>query len=261
MVLSVKGLVKSYRKRRAVDDVSFQVGKGQIFALLGPNGAGKTTTIKCILGLRKPDAGEISIEGSYSYLPEQKELYRYMTVEKMVRTSESISRSFDARKAFDLLEEFQIPLKEKIANLSHGMNTLAYLSLILAEDVDLYLMDEPTWGLDPLMRSKVIEMIRKLPQDGKSVLYTSHILSEVEKVADVVAIMVKGKIVEMDSLDNLKEKYVACVVPKGQKIDGYLYRSMESEDVYVVQKDKAAGQVQPADFEMIFEALARGVKR
>jgi len=169
MVLSVKNLVKSYRNKRAVDGVSFDVGKGQIFALLGPNGAGKTTTIKCVLGLRKADSGEITINGSYSYLPEQKEMYRYLTVEKMVRTNERISRSFDAKRALDLLEEFQIPLKEKIANLSHGMNTLAYLSLVLAEDVDLYLMDEPTWGLDPLMRNKVLDLIRTIPQKGKSV--------------------------------------------------------------------------------------------
>jgi len=260
MVLSVKNLVKSYRNKRAVDDVSFDVEKGQIFALLGPNGAGKTTTIKCILGLRKPDSGEITINGSYSYLPEQKELYRYMTVERIVQTNEKISRMFNAKKAFELLEEFQIPLKEKIANLSHGMKTLAYLSLVLAEDVGLYLMDEPTWGLDPLMRNRVLELVRTMPQSGKSVLYTSHILSEVEKIADIVAIMVKGRIVEMDNLDNLKEKYVACVVPKGEKLNGYLYRSTKEEDVYIVKRSEANGKIQPADFDMIFEALVKGVK-
>jgi ABC-2 type transport system ATP-binding protein len=260
MVLSVKNLVKSYRNKRAVDGVSFDVGKGQIFSLLGPNGAGKTTTIKCVLGLRKADSGEITINGSYSYLPEQKELYRYLTVEKMVHTNERINRRFDAKRALDLLEEFQIPLKEKIANLSHGMNTLAYLSLVLAEDVDLYLMDEPTWGLDPLMRNKVLDLIRTIPQKGKSVFYTSHILSEVEKIADIVAIMVKGRIVEMDNLDDLKEKYVACVVPKGQRLNGYLYRSTKDEDIYVVKRSEANGKIQPADFDMIFEALVKGVK-
>ncbi|WP_448535489.1 ABC transporter ATP-binding protein [Pseudothermotoga sp.] len=260
MVLSVKNLVKSYRNKRAVEGVSFDVEKGQIFALLGPNGAGKTTTIKCILGLRKADSGEITINGSYSYLPEQKELYRYMTVERIVQTNEKMSRMFNAKKAFELLEEFQIPLKEKIANLSHGMNTLAYLSLVFAEDVDLYLMDEPTWGLDPLMRNRVLELVRTMPQSGKSVLYTSHILSEVEKIADIVAIMVKGRIVEMDNLDNLKEKYVACVVPKGEKLNGYLYRSTKEEDVYIVKRSEANGKIQPADFDMIFEALVKGVK-
>ncbi|HBT38722.1 MAG: ABC transporter ATP-binding protein [Pseudothermotoga sp.] len=260
MVLSVKNLVKSYRNKRAVDGVSFDVEKGQIFALLGPNGAGKTTTIKCILGFRKADSGEITINGSYSYLPEQKELYRYMTVERMVQTNEKISRMFNPKKAFELLEEFQIPLKEKIANLSHGMKTLAYLSLVLAEDVDLYLMDEPTWGLDPLMRNRVLELVRTIPQSGKSVFYTSHILSEVERIADVVAIMVKGRIVEMDNLDNLKEKYVACVVPRGEKLNGYLYKSTKEEDVYIVKKSEANGKIQPADFDMIFEALVKGVK-
>lgn len=178
----------------------------------------------------------------------------------MVHTNERINRRFDAKRALDLLEEFQIPLKEKIANLSHGMNTLAYLSLVLAEDVDLYLMDEPTWGLDPLMRNKVLDLIRTIPQNGKSVFYTSHILSEVEKIADIVAIMVKGRIVEMDNLDDLKEKYVACVVPKGQRLNGYLYRSTKDEDIYVVKRSEANGKIQPADFDMIFEALVKGVK-
>lgn len=260
MILSVKDLVKSYRNKRAVDGVSFEIQKGEIFALLGPNGAGKTTTIKCILGLRKPDSGSISLNGSFSYLPEQKELYRYMTVERMVKTAEQITDNFDTKKALSLLEEFRIPLKEKIANLSHGMATLTYLSIILSQKADLYLMDEPTWGLDPIMRNRVLEMIRSLSSDGRSVLYTSHILSEVERVADTVAIMVSGKIVELDNLDNLKEKYVLCVVPKGTNVKGYLYKSTKSEDVYLVRKEEAAGETQPASFDIIFEALVRGVR-
>lgn len=260
MVLSVKNLTKSYKNKRAVNGVSFEVKKGEIFALLGPNGAGKTTTMKCILGLRKPDSGSILLSGSFSYLPEQKELYRYTTVEKMVKITQQITKDFDAEKAFSLLKEFQIPLKEKIANLSHGMTTLTYLSLVLAQRAELYLLDEPTWGLDPLMRNRVLEMIRGLSADGRSVLYTSHILSEVERVADTVAIMVSGRIVELDNLDDLKEKYTLCVVPKGEKVSGYLYKSTESEDVYLVKKEEAKGETQPASFDIIFEALVKGVK-
>ncbi len=260
MVLTVENLQKSYGKHKAVDDISFQLDKGQIFAIVGPNGAGKTTTIKCILGFRKPDSGRIDLNGSFAYLPETKELYRHLTIEKMLQITAAITKNFDRQKAKDLLEEFQIPMKEKIANLSHGMLTQVYLSIVLAQDADVYLLDEPTWGLDPLMRNKILEKIRQLSYSTKSVLYTSHILSEVEKIADTVAIMVKGKIVEMDELDNLKEKYVLCIVPSGESVDGFLYKKIDKEDIYLVRKEAAGGKTEPATFDAIFEAIVKGVK-
>ncbi|MGJ8455397.1 ABC transporter ATP-binding protein [Pseudothermotoga sp. U03pept] len=260
MILKVEGLKKTYKQNRAVDNVSFQVEESSIFALLGPNGAGKTTTIKCILNLRKADSGKILLNGSFAYLPETKELYRYLTVEKMVEVSSSVTQNFEKNKCIELLDEFQIPLREKIANLSHGMLTQTYMALVLSQKADIYFMDEPTWGLDPIMRNRILELIRALTYDGRTVFYTSHILAEVEKVADVVAIMVKGKIAEVDSLDNLKEKYVLCVVPKGEKIDGFHYKSTENEDIYVARKESAKGVVEPANFDAIFESIVKGVK-
>lgn len=260
MVLKVEGLSKSYKDKKAVDNISFEVEKGCIFALLGPNGAGKTTTIKCILGLRKPDSGKITLNGSFAYLPETKELYRYLTVEKMVEISSMITENFDKQSAFQILSDFQIPLKEKIANLSHGMLTQTYMALVLSQKAEIYFMDEPTWGLDPIMRNKILELIRRLSYNSSTVFYTSHILAEVEKIADIVAVMVKGKIVEMDHLDDLKEKYVLCVVPKGEKLNGYHYKSTEDEDVYVVKKEFAQGSIEPATFEVIFEAIVKGVE-
>lgn len=260
MILKVEKLAKTYNQNRAVDGVSFEVEEGSIFALLGPNGAGKTTTIKCILGLRKPDSGKITLNGSFSYLPETKELYRYLTVEKMVEVASLITKNFDKNKCLEMLGEFQIPLKEKIANLSHGMLTQTYMALVLSQKADIYFMDEPTWGLDPIMRNRTLELIRSLSYDGRTVFYTSHILAEVEKIADVIAIMVKGKIIELDSLDNLKEKYVLCTVPKGERVEGFHYRSTETEDIYVVKKDLAKGAAEPANFDVIFEAIVKGVR-
>ncbi len=260
MVLKVEGLSKSYTGKKAVDNISFEVQEGCIFALLGPNGAGKTTTIKCILGLRKPDSGKINLNGSFAYLPETKELYRYLTVEKMVEISSLITENFDKQKAFEILQDFQIPLKEKIANLSHGMLTQTYMAIVLSQKAQIYFMDEPTWGLDPIMRNRVLDMIRQLSYNGSTVFYTSHILAEVEKIADTVAIMVKGKIVEMDHLDDLKERYVLCVVPKGKKIDGFYYKSTESEDIYVTRRQFAEGSIEPATFDVIFEAIVKGAR-
>ncbi|WP_245530496.1 ATP-binding cassette domain-containing protein [Pseudothermotoga thermarum] len=169
MILVVEDLQKSYKQNKAVNGVSLKLDRGQILALVGPNGAGKTTTIKCILGFRKPDSGKIKLEGTFAYLPETKELYRHLTVEKMVQITSALTKNFSPQKAFALLEEFQVPLKEKIANLSHGTLTQTYLSLILAQDVDVYFLDEPTWGLDPLMRNKILDKIRQLAYENKAV--------------------------------------------------------------------------------------------
>lgn len=256
-VLRVEKLRKSYGNKVAVKDIDFEVNKGEIFALLGPNGAGKTTTLKCILGLRKKDSGKIEIKGKYAYLPEKKELYRYYTVKKMVEITNYYTEGFDKRKAFDLLSDFQIDLNEKIANLSHGMVTQVYLALLLSQDADIYILDEPTWGLDPVMRNRIIENIRELSYEGKAVLYTSHILAEVEKVADKVAIMSKGQILEMDHLDSLKEKYVAIAVKKGERVDGYKWKETENEVIYIVKKENAGSDYEHISFDTIFEAIVR----
>jgi len=128
MILKIENLKKYYGENKAVDDISFEVQSGEIFALLGPNGAGKTTTLKCILELRKPDFGNIILNGTYSYLPEKKELYHYLTVSKMLDVTEELSKKFSKENAIKLLKDFKIPLNEKIANLSHGMLTQVYVS-------------------------------------------------------------------------------------------------------------------------------------
>jgi len=261
LVLSVKGLMRYYGNIRAVDGISFDVFKGEIFALLGPNGAGKTTTIKCVLNLRKKDAGDIFLNGSVSFVPDGKELYGSYTVEKMVRIAKELTDKFDEKKCFEYIERFQIPFDERVSNLSSGQTTQLYLSIAFSQDAELYIFDEPTWGLDPIVRNQVLEMIRELIVDGRSVLYTSHILSEVEKVSDKVAIMSKGKILEQGYLDDIKEKYCAVIVPKNSKVDGYKYKSTETEDVYITKREYAISsnlEYSDVSFEVIFEALVMG---
>ena len=257
MILEVKDLKKYYNDKLAVDSVNIRVEKSDIFALLGPNGAGKTTTIKCILGMRKKDSGEIYLNGTYSYLPEKKELYKNLTVQKMLEITPSISNNFSLEKAYKFLKKFEIPLKEKISKLSYGMLTQLYLTIVLSEDVDIYFLDEPTEGLDPLKRLQLFDIIRNLSMKGKTFFYTSHVLSEVEKIADKVAIMVNGQIALMDYLDNIKEKYVACAVDKTTTLNGYLYKQTEKENVYIIEKDKINCNYETATFDMIFEAIAK----
>lgn len=260
-VLEIKNLKKYYGNIHAVDGISFEVEKGEIFALLGPNGAGKTTTIKCILGLRKKDEGSIDLQGSIAYLPEGKELYGSYTVKKMIEVTADVTDEFDKEKCWAYIDKFQIPLDEKVSNLSNGQTTQLYLALVLSQRAELYIFDEPTWGLDPIVRNQVLDMIREIPLLGASVLYTSHILGEVEKVADKVAIMNRGKILEVGYLDDIKERYCAISVPsstKFQGISGYRYKSTESENIYIVNKEYALTnnfECSPVTFETIFEAL------
>ena len=256
--MTVRGLKKSYGSKVAVDGVSFEIGKSEVFAILGPNGAGKTTTLKCVLGLRHPDGGEVRFTGSFSYLPEEKNLYPYLRVKDTVDLFERIGKNFKREKAISSLEKYGIDPKLKVSELSHGMKTLTYLSLVLAEDVDLYVLDEPTWGLDPLARSDVLNALRSLTYEGKSVLYTSHILSEVEKVADRILIMKAGKVIIQGYLDDVKASYKLVVSER--ELDGYLLKRTKKELIYLVRVDRIPEgvEVRDASFEEIFEAIVRG---
>lgn len=254
MILKIENLVKKYDTLTAVDKISFEIDKGEIFGLLGPNGAGKTSTLKCILGLRKMNSGNIHINGTIAYIPEKKNLYKSFTVEKMVDITNSLTNNFSKNKAYDILRDFNLDTKIKIANLSYGMLTQLYIALTLSQDADLYILDEPTWGLDPLMRNKIINLIRDLSYNGKSVLYTSHILAEVEKIADRIAIMSKGKILEMDYLDNIKSNYSAISLPKDKKTEGYLWKKLENENIWIVKGKNG----EPVTIDEIFEAIVKG---
>lgn len=257
-MLTVKNLKKTYGSNTAVDNISFEVKDGEVFALLGPNGAGKTTTLKCILGLRKKNAGKVSFEGPVAYLPEEKNLYPSYRVEKLITFAGELTEGLNVEKAISLVKEFNIDLREKISNLSRGMLTLLYLALVFSQDANLYIMDEPTWGLDPIMRSQALKLIKDLSQSGKTILYTSHILSEVEKLADSIAIMKKGKILEIGQKGELIKSYAVIKVEKGKKAGGYLWKSTETEDIYIVKRKEEMQDYEPAPFEAIFEAVIKG---
>lgn len=265
MILEVKNLKKYYKSVRAVDGVSFTIKEGEIFALLGPNGAGKTTTIKCILGLGNITSGEIFLNGACAYIPEGKELYQHYTVKKIVDITESITKNFEKDKCLKLIDQFSLPLNEKVNSLSNGQITQLYFALVLSQKADLYIFDEPTWGLDPIVRTQILDAIRGIPLDGSSVLYTSHILAEVEKIADVVAIMNKGKIIEIGYLDDVKEKY--CAIKANGKdskthdkgvIEGFKYKNTSKEEIYIVKKEwaiKNEYDYEPITFDVLFEAI------
>lgn len=203
-----------YRKKAGIEDVSFSVKKGESFALLGANGAGKTTTIKNVLGFLKPDAGSVIYKGktlldpgersSIGFLPEQPYFYQYLSVEETLNFYAGLfSLQGDQRKerVGYVLEKLSIAhkKKERLRNLSKGQQQRVGLAQVLLNDPDLLILDEPFSGLDPLSRVEIRNLLQELKKEGKSMIISSHILSDIEMLCDRAIILNGGKVkVETD---------------------------------------------------------------
>ena len=215
-VIQLKNVTKKFGRNTALDDVTYSVEPGTVFALLGENGAGKTTTIRILLGLCDPDVGtatvlnldskkdDLAIRRRVGYVPEQPMLYDWMTVEEIGRFASSFYLDGFWKAYCQLTESFELPLKTKIKSLSKGMRAKVSLSLALAHDPELLILDEPTSGLDPLVRRSFLESMVDRAASGKTVFLSSHQIGEVERVADTIAIMRKSKIVLVEKLEELK---------------------------------------------------------
>ncbi len=199
---------------KALDGISFEVSSGNIFAILGPNGAGKTTTLKIIMGLIKQTDGVVEVMGTepfpdgnkeISFVPEEKNLYDGMKVSKMKDYFSAFAPKFSEEKFDDLCKRLDLTYQRKIKALSQGNKTKLYLALALSQDVKLYLLDEPTLGLDPVARAEVLELVKEIAGKGKTIIYSSQILSEVEEVCDHLIILKSGTILYKGTIESLKE--------------------------------------------------------
>jgi len=208
--LMAQGLKKSYGKVRALRGVDLEVQRGEIFGYLGPNGAGKTTTIRCLLDLIRPDGGTVrvlgidpqadpvAVQAHTGYLPGELHLDPNMTVEGALRYLNALrGNKADWDFVRQLTERLDLPLKPPIKNLSHGNKQKVGVVQALMHRPELLLLDEPTLGLDPLMQREVLALLREAKADGATVFFSSHIMSEVEAVAERVAIIRKGVVVEV----------------------------------------------------------------
>ena len=210
IALMAQGLTKSYGKVRALRGVDLEVQRGEIFGYLGPNGAGKTTTIRCLLDLIRPDGGAVRVLGRdpqadsvavrarTGYLPGELQVDPNMTVEGALRYLNAL-RGNKADWGFvrQLTERLDLALKPAIKNLSHGNKQKVGIVQALMHRPELLLLDEPTLGLDPLMQHEVLHLITEAKENGATVFFSSHIMSEVEAVAERVAIIRKGVMVEV----------------------------------------------------------------
>jgi ABC-2 type transport system ATP-binding protein len=214
--IEVTGVTKRFGNHTALDDVSYSVPTGTVFALLGENGAGKTTTIKMLLGLEEPTAGSLQVLGldcqksgdeirrRVGYVPERPALYEWMTAAEIGWFTAGFYPEPYEHEYRNLLEQFRVPIDRKISQMSKGMRAKVSLSLSLAHQPELLILDEPTSGLDTLVRREFLESMVDIAAAGRTVFLSSHQIGEVERVADIVAIMREGELLVVDSLDTLK---------------------------------------------------------
>ena len=217
-VIRLENVSKRFGGRTALDQVSYEVPPGVVFALLGENGAGKTTTIRTLLGLEQPDAGRAEVLGRDSrragieirrqigYVPERPVLYEWMTVSQIGWFASGFYGDSFLKRYLDLCASFRLPLERKYKALSKGMRAQVSLSLAMANDPQLLILDEPTSGLDTLVRRSFLESMVDVAASGRTVFLSSHQIHEVERVADIVAIMNRGKVLVCESLESLKAR-------------------------------------------------------
>jgi len=221
LAIETHDLCKSYGSLEAVRDLNLSISRHRITGFLGPNGAGKSTTLKCLLGMMRLSAGNATVLGRcigdraasreirkrVAYVAENKPLYGYMTVEQMLRFTSAFYPDWRPGVAKKLLAEYGLPTDRKIKRLSKGMRTKLALLLAFARQPELLILDEPTEGLDPVGVEQFLQMVVASAADGITVFFSSHQISEVERIADHVCILDKGCLKVDSSLDSLRESF------------------------------------------------------
>jgi ABC-2 type transport system ATP-binding protein len=219
-VVSIANLSRSFGSKTVLNDISLHVPKGGVFGLVGENGAGKTTLIKHILGLLRAESGTVrvfgddpvsspvSVLGRIGYLSEQPDLPGWMRVDELIRYTRAFYPGWDAAYAEELRVQFGLNPSARLKTLSKGQKAKAGLLAAQAHRPELLLLDEPSSGLDPIVRRDILEaVIRTVAGEGRTVFFSSHLLEEIERVSDQIAMLHQGKIVLCGSLDEIKAQH------------------------------------------------------
>ena len=219
-IISVSGLTRRFGKRTALDGVSLDLPRGAVYGLVGANGAGKTTLIRHLLGLLRAEAGSVRVFGldpvadpvavlsHIGYLSEENDLPGWMRVAELLRYTRAFYPDWDDAYAEELRVTFALDAAAKIRNLSKGEKARAGLIVALAHRPELLILDEPSSGLDPIARRDILgAVLRTIAHEGRTVLFSSHLLDEVEEVADHVTMISHGRIVLSGALEDLKQSH------------------------------------------------------
>ncbi|MCP4147860.1 MAG: ATP-binding cassette domain-containing protein [bacterium] len=220
-IVEINNLFKSYANKKAVNDLSFSVVRGEIMGLIGPNGAGKSTTIKTILDFIKPDSGEVAIFGAaltddgknkIGYLPEEKGLYKKLSAIDQIlylASLKGMDRKAAEKKAHELLEKCDMLAnkKMKIEEMSKGMGQMIQFIITIIHDPELIILDEPFSGLDPINRNLLKSILAGLKDQGKTMLLSTHQMNEIEELCDRVLMINKGRSVLYGDLPEIKSAH------------------------------------------------------
>jgi ABC-2 type transport system ATP-binding protein len=213
-------LCKKFDDKLILDDVNFKVPRGKIVGLLGKNGTGKSTIIKLINDLLTPTSGEVLINGAnpsveskkiISYLPERTYLDKGMFVKDVIKYFDEFYDDFDSLKAYELLEKLDLDKNMNLAKMSKGMQEKVQLILVMSRKADLYILDEPLGGVDPATRDYILDTILSNFNEGASVIISTHLIADIERILDEVIFIDKGKVVLTGNADEVRKKEKASI--------------------------------------------------
>ena len=214
-LLECKNLSKSFDNKKILKDVNLIIPRGKIVGLLGKNGQGKTTLIKLINDLLTPTSGEILIEGKHpgveskkiiSYLPERTYLDKEMKIIDTLNYFDEFYDNFNIEKAKKLIKDLDLDINQKISKMTKGMQEKLQLILVMSRDADLYILDEPLGGVDPATRDYILDTILSNFKEGSSVIISTHLISDIERILDEVIFIDRGKIILTAPADELRKK-------------------------------------------------------
>jgi ABC-2 type transport system ATP-binding protein len=219
-VVDVNDLSRSFEHKKALDGVSFRATPGQVYGLVGSNGAGKTTLLKHLLGLLRATSGSVRVFGldpvrdpvgvlaRVGYLSEERELPEWMRIDELMRYTQAFHPTWDESYARELLETFALDPSRKIKELSKGMRAQTGLIAAVAYRPELLILDEPSSGLDAVVRRDILDaVVRAVADDGRTVIFSSHLLDEVERMSDHVTLMHQGRVTLSGALDEVRSTY------------------------------------------------------
>jgi ABC-2 type transport system ATP-binding protein len=272
-VIEMQGVRKAFGKKLVLQGVDLSVPPGQTFAFLGRNGAGKTTTIRMLLGLLKPDQGHVRVLGldpktkpleirrRVGYVAEDQAMFGWMRVGQLLSFIAPFYPTWDAAWARELSDRFELPLKTRVRHLSKGQGVRVALLLALAHRPELVILDDPTLGLDPIMRKEFLrDLVSHLQGERVSVFFSSHLLYEIEPVADSVVILDHGRVVRQAATEDLRAQVKRLVTAAESEeilrgLPGVLDVSRNGRQVTAVVQDIAAARPALAAAGIIVEEL------
>lgn len=243
-VVDIRQLTKMYKKNRGIEDITFSIEEGEIFGFIGPNGAGKSTTIRTLLNFIYPTSGSATIFGKdivkdakeirqhVGYLPSEIHYYDDMKVIDLLTYSARFYKANEQRIK-TLAARLDLDLHKKIEDLSFGNRKKVGIVQALLHEPKLLILDEPTNGLDPLMQNTFFELLFEERKKGATIFFSSHILSEVQKLCDRVAIIKEGKLIQVETVEHLTKKnlkYVTIVLEQGTQLDVHLDGVVKKEE-------------------------------